>query len=427
MLKKITILSFWLISILSAIIFSHENPEAIKSIKNYFKNYFKSYQKVEVPTDIILKKEDIEANAFNISFKLIALFENGFKTAFVSYDDTNDYFNKKKLKIYYQSGGIFDNSNYKDPIFKFLTTDYSGGVKTIFTHKNNKFAFMSSLKDDCMYASIVSLQTNNEIFNTKCLPVENKKQNTEWIDFNGLGSTNIHYKNKILLSIGAPEAYNSEIANLAQDKKSFFGKIIEIDKDDLDLVISKKKEKINAKIFSLGHRNPQGLTKINEHVFSVEHGPKGGDELNKIFLNKNYGWPESSYGIRYLDDDNKKFYNRNHEDYGFEEPLFALVPSVGISSLNNCPKNLSSYYKRPCLMALSLSGNDLRAGNSIIIYLLNNKMTKVQSIEKIFLLNKGRLRHFVTNSKNELYEDQNGDIYISVDSIGIHRLSFLGL
>ena len=423
MLKKITILSFWLISILSAIIFSYENPETIKSIKNYFK----SYQKVEVPTDIILKKDDIEANSFNISFKLITIFEDGFKTAFISYSDANDDFSEKKLKIYYQDGGIFENSNYKESIFKFLTTDYNGGVKTIFNHKNNKFAFMSSLKNDCIYASIVSLQTNDEIFNTKCLPAENNKQNTAWIDFNGLGSTNIHYKNKILLSIGAPEAYNSEIANLAQDKNSFFGKIIEIDKDDLDLVISKKKKKIDPKIFSLGHRNPQGLTKINEHVFSVEHGPKGGDELNKIFLNKNYGWPESSYGIRYLDDDNKKYYNRNHEDYGFEEPLFALVPSVGISSLNNCPKNLSAYYKRPCLMALSLSGNDLRPGKSIIIYLLNNKMTKVQSIEKISLSNNKRLRHFVTNSKNELYEDKNGDIYISVDAVGIHRLSFLGL
>ena len=90
------------------------------------------------------------------------------------------------------------------------------------------------------------------------------------------------------------------------------------------------------------------------------------------------------------------------------------------------PNDLTTLYELPLYWG-TLSGNDLRAGNSIIIYLLNNKMTKVQSIEKIFLLNKGRLRHFVTNSKNELYEDQNGDIYISVDSIGIHRLSFLGL
>ena len=423
MIKKILIFSFWLLSVLSAIIFAYENPESIKFIKDYFK----SYQKVEVPTNITLKEEDIVANSFNISFKLVAPFENGYRTAFVSYSEVKDEFNKKKLKIYYQDGGVFANFIYQGPIFKFLTTDYNGGVKTIFNHKNNEFAFMSSLKDDCMYASIIFLKTNNEIFKTKCLPAENNKQNTAWIDFNGLGSTNIHYDNKILLSIGVPEAYNNDIANLAQDQNSFFGKIIEIDKDDLDLVISKKHEKINPKIFSLGHRNPQGLTKVNKQIFSVEHGPKGGDELNKIFLNKNYGWPKSSYGIRYLDDDNKKYYNRNHENYGFEEPLFALVPSVGITSLNNCPKKLSDYYKRPCLLALSLWGNDLRPGKSIIIYLLNNKMTEVKSIEKIFLGDQMRLRHFVTNSKNELYEDKNGDIYISVDGIGIHRLSFLGL
>ena len=423
MFKKIIIILFWILSVLSGMIFSYENPETIKSIKNYFKGI----EGRKTSLGIILKKGDVEANSFVISFKPIFLFENGFRTAFVSYKDFDDNFSLKKLKIYYQNGGVFENSKYKEPFFKFLTTDYNGGVKSIFNHRNNSFAFTSSSKGNCMYASIVSLQTNNEIFKTKCLPAENSKQNSQWIDFNGLGSANIHYKNKILLSIGAPESTNSEIAKLAQDKNSFFGKIIEIDKDDLDLVISKKRDKINPKIFSLGHRNPQGLTNFNDSLFSVEHGPKGGDELNKIFSNKNYGWPKSSYGNRYPGDMNKKYFNRSHEDYGFEEPLFALVPSVGITSLNNCPKNLSNYYKRPCLLALSLWGNDLRPGKSIIIYLLNNDMTKVKSIEKIFIGDNMKLRHFVTNNKNELYEDENGDIYISVDGIGIHKLSFLGL
>ena len=99
MLKKILILSFWLLSVLSATIFSYENPEAIKSIKNYFK----SYQKVEVPTDIILKKEDIEANSFNISFKPVTLFEDGYRTAFAYEIDYEDEFNEKKLKIYYMN------------------------------------------------------------------------------------------------------------------------------------------------------------------------------------------------------------------------------------------------------------------------------------------------------------------------------------
>ena len=73
------------------------------------------------------------------------------------------------------------------------------------------------------------------------------------------------------------------------DMKSIFGKILEID--------------LNTKedtIFSSGHRNPQGLEIFlqngNKILLSTEHGPQGGDEINNIKFNKNYGWPISSYG-----------------------------------------------------------------------------------------------------------------------------------
>ena len=123
---------------------------------------------------------------------------------------------------------------------------------------------------------------------------------------------------------------------------------------------------------------------MNDSIFSVEHGPAGGDELNLISFNSNYGWPEVSYGTRYSYHNDGKSYSLSHEKKNFEEPLFALVPSVGISSLNTCPSKLIKYYKKNCLMATSLYGN----------------------------------------SKNELYEDADGNIYISSDFDGIYRLSF---
>ena len=61
----------------------------------------------------------------------------------------------------------------------------------------------------------------------------------------------------------------------------------------------------------------------------------------------------------------------------------------------------------------------------MIIYLLNEKMNKVHSIEKIYLRDDLKLRHFVTSSKNELYEDKNGNIYVSADKKGIYKLSFI--
>ena len=175
----------------------------------------------------------------------------------------------------------------------------------------------------------------------------------------------------------------------------------------------------------MGHRNPQGLTRIDEFFFSVEHGPRGGDELNKIIKNKNYGWPKVSYGTKYMFDKIEKTYKISHENNEFEEPLFALVPSVAVSGLNTCPVKLRKYYKKPCLLALSLYGNKLRSGKSIIIYLLNAKMDKVHSIEKIYLRDDLRLRHFVTNSKNELYEAEDGSVYVSADRKGIYKLSFV--
>lgn len=54
-------------------------------------------------------------------------------------------------------------------------------------------------------------------------------------------------------------------------------------------------------IYTYGHRNPQGMTKhpITGEIWTHEHGPRGGDEVNIITKGKNYGWPVISYGINY--------------------------------------------------------------------------------------------------------------------------------
>ena len=74
-------------------------------------------------------------------------------------------------------------------------------------------------------------------------------------------------------------------------------------------------------------------------------------------------------------------------------------------------------------MATSLYGNNLRKGHSIIIFLLNEQMNKVNSIEKIRLGNLV-LRHFVTDTKNELFNYKDDEIYLSADKNGIFRLKF---
>ena len=415
-MKKIffIIFIFWILSLLLATIWGYENPEKIE----IFKSFYKKNKKPEFEI-VQSNTKKIRANSFHVELsQIISLSE---RTAFIVYEDNNPEFDESRLQIYTQNGYLIRNlKSEKLKLPDVFTMQRNGGVKTIFIYKNNEFALISSSKINCFYASIVSLKNGNELFKTKCLPED--KKNT---DFNGLGSSNVHYNNKIFLSIGAPEQSSSKISALAQDKNSKFGKILIIDKKNLDIVNIDQEDGLDLKIFTMGHRNPQGLTKIDDFIFSVEHGPKGGDELNKIIKNKNYGWPAVSYGTKYLYDEKGKSYNINHQSRGYEEPLFALTPSVGISALNRCPLRLSNFYKKPCLIALSLMGNNLRPGKSIIIYLLNKQMDKVHSVEQIFLGEEYRFRHFVTDSKNSLYEDEDGSIYVSADRKGIYKIDFL--
>lgn len=411
-MKKILFILSWLLSLTLISIYTHENSEKIERIKNYF-------TKDKAPRLKAIQDEihRMPANSFIIEFsKVLSISE---KTAFIVHNDNTLDFDETSLKIYTQNGYLVTNLKSKKlNLPKVFNTTNNGGVKNIFIYNNNEFALISSSKIGCSYASIVSLNNAKELFKTKCLP-------QKYIDYNGLGSSSIHHDNKIFLSIGTPEQRSSKIRALAQDNNSMFGKILEISKSDLDKIIANQESNLSLKIFTSGHRNPQGLTKINDSFFSVEHGPKGGDELNKIKKNKNYGWPTVSYGTQYFYDENGKAYEISHENNEFEEPLFALVPSVGISALNTCPSKLRNYYKKPCLLALSLYGNSLRPGRSVIIYLLNEKMNQVHSIEKIYLRDDLKLRHFVTNSENELYEDKNGNIYVSADKNGIYKLSFV--
>jgi hypothetical protein len=85
--------------------------------------------------------------------------------------------------------------------------------------------------------------------------------------------------------------------------------------------------------FSIGHRNQQGLAIDTQgRIWSTEHGPEGGNELNLIVEDGNYGWPLASYGTEYGTDNWPFAVNpKTHGEY--REPSHAFVPSIGISQL----------------------------------------------------------------------------------------------
>lgn len=79
-------------------------------------------------------------------------------------------------------------------------------------------------------------------------------------------------------------------------------------------------------IWSYGHRNPQGLVKHPRtgDMWEHEHGPRGGDEVNKIEKARNYGWPIISYGINY----NGTRFTKITEKEGMEQPELQWTPSI---------------------------------------------------------------------------------------------------
>ncbi len=85
-------------------------------------------------------------------------------------------------------------------------------------------------------------------------------------------------------------------------------------------------------IWSYGHRNVQGLAIHPEtgDVWANEHGPQGGDELNRILPERNYGWPVIGFGVNY---NTGLAIHSGTLRKGMEQPQHVWVPSIGISGL----------------------------------------------------------------------------------------------
>ena len=92
----------------------------------------------------------------------------------------------------------------------------------------------------------------------------------------------------------------------------------------------KSKDGKTNSIWCYGNRNPQGLTfSKNGTLWELEHGPRGGDELNIIQRGLNYGWPKITYGINYI---GTKISDYTHLD-GMEQPIWHWTPSIAVCGM----------------------------------------------------------------------------------------------
>ena len=136
----------------------------------------------------------------------------------------------------------------------------------------------------------------------------------------------------LYLTVGGSFGTDAEGAH-AQNPNSHAGKLLRL-RDDGSVPDDNPfvgREGYKPEIFSMGHRNQQGLAFHPETAapWATEHAVQGGDELNVIEPGKNYGWPVVSYGRQY---NGPRVTERFWAD-GMQEPLVFWVPSIAPSGL----------------------------------------------------------------------------------------------
>ncbi|GGF68753.1 PQQ-dependent sugar dehydrogenase [Alteromonas lipolytica] len=186
----------------------------------------------------------------------------------------------------------------------------------------------------------------------------------------------------------------------AQQKSSLLGKVLRFNEDGsapADNPFYTTPDAVQSYVFTLGHRNPQGLTQdpATGQIWLHEHGPDGGDEINLLSAGKNYGWPVVTLGEDYS---GAKITPFTHYD-GMADPQLNWTPSIAPSSM--------VVYRDTAFPEL--------AGHLLVSSLKNKALFAValdqnpMSTEQIFATINERLRDVVVGRDGSIYVLTDGE------------------
>lgn len=282
-----------------------------------------------------------------------------------------DSFNKNKIKL-----KVIRN-NLREIFTTKKIVEYPGLVLNMTIHNDYIYiSYVNEIENDCFNTSVIRAKINLDRMNFKKIfsPSECVKKNNTYGEFYILeagGAMEFFDDDNFFLSTGT-----FRFRDLTQNKKSIFGKIVLMNINNKEL-----------KIISMGHRNIQGMfyDKKKDVLFSVDHGPQGGDEINlninpKSEKIKNYGWPISSYGEHYggkVEKNKKKYIKapllKSHKNYGFIEPVKFFVPSIAPSDILLVPKKFDTEFKNNIYIS-SLGFDNKYDRRSIHTFHLNERL-----------------------------------------------------
>ena len=306
-----------------------------------------------------------------------------------------------RVGILYRFGK--DKKNHKISGVPIVKAKGQGGLLDIKLHPNfkkNGWLYLSYSKpkpsgDDSATTAVIRARLEND----KLVEVKEIFEALPYLPTNHHYGSKLEFDNQgyLYISVGERGRENENPQNL----ENHCGKVHRV-KDDGSIPADNPfigNPKAIASIYSYGHRNIQGMVKhpVTGEIWTHEHGPRGGDEINIIHPAKNYGWPIISYGINY---NGTKFTDITTKE-GMEQPLLYWVPSIAPSGMDFVQ---NEKYK-------SWNG-DLLVGSLKFKY-INRCIMKDGKIvgQELLLKNIGRLR--------EIKMGPDGYIYFTVETPGM--------
>ncbi|MEA1787487.1 PQQ-dependent sugar dehydrogenase [Arenibacter sp. GZD96] len=175
--------------------------------------------------------------------------------------------------------------------------------------------------------------------------------------------------------------------SLTQNIASYHGKILRM---ELDGTVPADNPYPNSLLWSMGHRNIQGIAFGNAKLYASEHGPNNDDEINIIVKGGNYGWPNVE---GFCDQEREKTYCT---DVAIEEPLFAWTPTVAAAGLVYYDHTSIPEWNNSLLLA-TLKGQALR------VLQLDEYGDNIEAEEIYFYRTFGRIRDVAVGTEGEVY------------------------
>lgn len=266
---------------------------------------------------------------------------------------------------------IQNNTLLESPLATLRGADvFDGGLLGIALHPNfstnhHMYVFLTYEEDDNLWNKILRITES-----------ENKLQNAEIIldkipgsSFTNGGFMKFGPDEKLYVGTGTV----SDASHLPQDVDSLSGKILRLNDDG---TIPDDNPFPNSHVYSLGHRNPQGMTWDDDgNLYVAEFGPEKNDEINLIQAGKNYGWPEEQCS----------------GDKDFEDAIFCYDPSIEPGGILFYSGN-SIDFESPFILA------SMRAAN-----LYQVDFEEGLSSQKSILSGIGRVRDVVQGPDGSLY------------------------